>query len=393
MANTKERSAAQRREQIRQQRLRSDSQNNQQQTKARKARRTVRRGLNPWWYIGGVLAVVVVIVGIFIYIANQQGKVATSGTTDATVLQQVTHVSPALLSQVGTADVKNNLQAVKQKQPFLLGSTGKPQFLYYGAEFCPYCAAQRWGATVALSRFGTFTKLPEIASSPTDAYPNTATFSFYKSSYTSTYIDFVSIEEQDGQNQPLQKPTTDQQKLLNTYNAPPYTQQPGYPFIDIGNQYVINGPTFSPDILTGLSQKDIAGQLSDPNSASTKAILATANYLTAGICSITHNTPQTVCSDATIQQIELSLPKATANNGNSQLTNSYAVADVNIPSRKRPKIQKRFGEKKNRICACTNPVFLFAKMFHALPKMSAAAKTRIPPPTTCTIESHQLVPK
>ena len=335
MANTKERSAAQRREQIRQQRLRSDSQNNQQQTKTRQVRRTVRRGINPWWYIGGVLAVLAVIVGVFIYIANQQGNVATSGTTDATVLQQVTHVSPSVLSQVGTADVKNNFQAVKQKQPMLLGPTGKPQFLYYGAEYCPYCAAQRWGAVVALSRFGTFTKLPEIASSSSDVYPNTATFSFYKSSYTSNYIDFVSIEERDGQGQPLQTLTADQQKLINTYNAPPYTQQTGYPFIDVGNQYVITGPTFSPDILKGLSQKDIAGQLSDPNSASTKAILATANYLTAGICSITNNTPQNVCGDATIQQIQQSMPKATANNGNSQLVNTYAVADINVPGRKR----------------------------------------------------------
>jgi hypothetical protein len=30
---------------------------------------------------------------------------------------------------------------------------------------------------------------------------------------------------------------------------------------------------------------------------------------------------------------------------------------------------------------------------HALPKMRAATKTSAPPPTTCTIESHQLVPK
>jgi len=202
MANTKERSAAQRREQIRQQRLRSDSQSTQQQqAKTRKVRRTVRRSLNPWWYIGPILAVIVIIVGVFIYLANQQGNVATTGVTDPTVLQQVTHVSPALLSQVGTADVKNNFQAVKQKQPILLGPTGKPEIFYYGAEFCPLCAAERWGVVVALSRFGTFTKLPEIASSPNDSYPNTATFSFYKSSYTSSYINFVSVEAEDGQRQ------------------------------------------------------------------------------------------------------------------------------------------------------------------------------------------------
>lgn len=336
MANTKELSAAQRREQVRQQRLRNDSRNNQQQqAKTRKVRRTVRRGINPWWYIGGILAAVVIVVGVFIYIANQQGKVATSGAADPTVLQQVTHVNSSVFSQVGAADVKSNIQAVQQKQPILNGPTGKPQFFYYGAEFCPYCAAQRWGVVVALSRFGTFSALNETASSPTDAYPNTATFSFYKSSYTSQYVDFVPVEERDGQGNPLQTLTPDQQKIVSTYDAPPYTQSSGYPMIDIANQYVINGPTYSPDVLTGLSQKDIAGQLSDPNSTSTKAIVATANYLTAAICSTTKNAPQNVCSDATIQQIQQTLPKARAGNGNSQLTSSYALAPIDTPSRRR----------------------------------------------------------
>ncbi|GAC1422564.1 MAG: hypothetical protein NVS4B1_01030 [Ktedonobacteraceae bacterium] len=336
MANPKARSAAQRREQLRQQRAQRDTQNTQQQqAKTRKVRRTVRRSINPWWYIGSVLAIVVLIVGVFIYVANQQGTVATTGTTDATVLQQVTHVSPALLSQVGTADVKNNFQAVKQKQPILLGPTGKPQFLYYGAEFCPYCAGQRWGVVVALSRFGTFTKLPEIASSPTDVYPNTATFSFYKSSYSSNFIDFVPLEVEDGQGKPLQTMTTDQQKLVNTYNAPPYTQSPGFPFIDIGNQYIVAGPTYVPDVLAGLSQKDIAGQLSSADSAPSKAILATANYMTAGICSITNNKPENVCSEPSIQQIERSMPKPIADNGSSHYANINGQPDLIVPSRRK----------------------------------------------------------
>ena len=115
MASAKERSAVQRREQIRQQRLQRDSSQNTQQAKTRKVRRTVRRGVNPWWYIGPILAVIAIVIGVFIYVARQQGNVATGGTTDATVLQQVTHVSPTLLSQVGTSDVKNAFQAVKQK--------------------------------------------------------------------------------------------------------------------------------------------------------------------------------------------------------------------------------------------------------------------------------------
>ncbi len=336
MANEKERSAARRREQMRQQRLQRDNQNTQRQQSNTRRRRTVRRGVNPWWYIAPVLVAVAVVIVIFIVIANQQGNATTAGTTDTSVLKEVTSVNPALLSQVGTANVTNNFQAVKQKQPILMGPTGKPEFLYYGAEFCPYCAGQRWGVVVALSRFGTFTKLPEITSSSTDVYPNTATFSFYKSSYTSKYIDFVPLEVEDGQGQPLQTLTPDQQKLINTYNAPPYTQSPGFPFIDVGNQYVVAGPTYVPDVLAGMSQKDIAAQLSSTDSEVSKKIMATANYLTASICLIANNQPSSVCGDATIQQIAQSMPKATANSGSgSQLANSNGPLAIDVPSRRK----------------------------------------------------------
>ncbi|MGH3290263.1 MAG: DUF929 family protein, partial [Trebonia sp.] len=36
---------------------------------------------------------------------------------------------------------------------------GKPEVLYVGAEYCPYCAMENWPLIVALSRFGQFTGL------------------------------------------------------------------------------------------------------------------------------------------------------------------------------------------------------------------------------------------
>ncbi|MGC1183573.1 MAG: DUF929 family protein, partial [Candidatus Dormiibacterota bacterium] len=45
--------------------------------------------------------------------------------------------------------------------------------VYVGAEFCPYCALQRWALLVALSKFGTFTNLSNaVYSSSTDIYPH-----------------------------------------------------------------------------------------------------------------------------------------------------------------------------------------------------------------------------
>ncbi len=330
-----QRSASQRREQTRQQRRQNDSQNVLKPSQNRKVRRTVRRGINPWWFIGGVFVILAIIVGVFVYLSNQQGTVATSGTTDPTVLKEVTHVNPSLLSQVGMGGVKNPFQATKGSPPppILTGPTGKPEFLYYGAEFCPYCAGQRWGVVVALSRFGTFTQLPETASTKDDVYPNTATFSFYKSSYSSSYIDFVPIEAEDGQGRPLQTPTPDQQALISKYNALPYTQSPGgFPFIDVANQYLAVGPAFVPDVLAGLSQKDIANQLSSTDSNTSKDIMGTANYLTASICAVTKNQPANVCSDSAIQQIEQSLPRSAMNVGGTQLASAGGQLDMLTPT-------------------------------------------------------------
>jgi len=185
---------------------------------------------------------------------------------------------------------------------------------------------------VALSRFGTFSKLYQTTSSSTDAYPSTPTFTFYPgryggSFYTSSYIDFVPVETEDQQQNPLQTPTTAQQNLSNTYDAPPYTTSSnagGIPFIDIGNRYVLSGASYDPAVLRTdpknpssqpLSQQDIANHLVDSNSTVSKDILGTANYLTAAICTMTHQQPGSVCNTPGIQAIEHSLGKAVSPGG------------------------------------------------------------------------------
>jgi hypothetical protein len=138
-------------------------------------------------------------------------------------------------------------------------------------------------------------------------------------------IDFVPLEQftnqSDGANSytRLQTPSAAQQQLLQTYNAPPYVDQQsagGFPFIDIGNRYLLAGATYIPDILANMDQKSIASQLSNPASDITKKIVGTANYLTAAICTITQNQPASVCKAAPIPQIEQSLPQATAHGTN-----------------------------------------------------------------------------
>jgi hypothetical protein len=253
-----------------------------------------------WWWVGGIVVVVAIIVGVFVLVSNQK-PAGTIGGTDPTVLKEVTSVSSTTLSSVGTGGLDSQKPVTPiTGQPALTGPNGKPEFFYYGAEFCPYCAANRWSMTIALSRFGTFTQLPETLSSSTDTDANTATFTFLGSKYTSSYIDFVPVEAEDRDQKPLQQPTAAQNQLLQTFKIT------GFPFLDIGNKYQA-GALYDPSTLANLSQRDIAAKLSNPNDSITRNIVGGANYLTAAICAVTNNQPGNVCSDSTIQTIEQSL--------------------------------------------------------------------------------------
>ena len=187
------------------------------------------------------------------------------------------------------------------------GSDGKALITYVGAEYCPYCAAERWALAVALSRFGTFSGLSGTHSSSSDVYPDTQTLSFYGSSYSSSYVDFQPVEEAsnqvvDGSYTTLQTPTAAQGTLLNKYD-----QQGSIPFLDIADKYVITGSSYSPQVLQGLSRSQIAAQLGNPSTPVAQAIDGTANDMTAAICSVTGNQPSGVCDSPAIAAIAKTL--------------------------------------------------------------------------------------
>ena len=209
-------------------------------------------------------------------------------------------VSPATLDAVGSGGAVVPPSSVGGSGSILRGAGGKPEITYIGAEYCPYCAAERWALAVALSRFGTFSRLSGTQSSGTDVYPNTQTLSFYGSSYSSPYVDFQAVEEAtnqqvDGGYQALQAPTTAESALLSSYDP-----QGSIPFLDIGNKYVINGASYSPQLLQGLSRSQIAAQLNDPSSPVAQAVDGTANHITAAICTITGDQPSSVCDTPAI---------------------------------------------------------------------------------------------
>jgi thiol-disulfide isomerase/thioredoxin len=273
------------------------------------ARRAERR--NRLLITGGSTLAVLVIVLVFILVKVGQGSGGSSGSSGrkllpATVASQVTGVPASTLDKVGRGAVPSFT-----KTPFTAGSGaaitsgGKPEMLYIGAEYCPYCAAMRWSMAIALSRFGQLSPLHGIHSSPTDTDPNTATLTFYKTSYTSNYLAFTPVENLTVNRTPLQNPTAAQNALWAKYEPDPNTR--GYPFIDFGNKLVLKGPIYDPAILQGKSWSQIAAALKDPASPIAQSVDGAANYITGAICRMTNNQPASVCSSAAVTAVQSGL--------------------------------------------------------------------------------------
>jgi Domain of unknown function (DUF929) len=187
---------------------------------------------------------------------------------------------------------------------------GKPAVVYIGAEYCPFCAAERWPVVVALSRFGTFSDLGTTSSAPPpETLPNTPTFTFHGASYSSDYIAFSAAETETRDFQPLDTLTAEQQRLFSTYNVPQITGSDGaIPFVLVGNRYAWAGASLETSVFPGLSFDEIADRLSDPKSDVAQQIVGAANEITAMICRLTGDRPGDVCSPPYIQQAGSALP-------------------------------------------------------------------------------------
>jgi len=254
----------------------------------------------PWLGSAGVVAGLAVLVAAFLlyrYVTTPPPPPPLNLDATQQVVASITGLSESEFEQVGTGSATNLIKAVSG--PGLTGASSRPEVFYLGAEYCPYCAAERWPMIIALSRFGTFSGLQTTSSSSTDVFPNTPTFTFRKASYTSDYIDFVSVETTDRNQNPLQSPTAAEQALVTKYDSNGYI-----PFVDFGNRYAFNSAMYQPSVLSGMSWKTVADALQRPDSAQAKAILGSANLLTAAICQLTGQQPAAVCSAPSIQAIE-----------------------------------------------------------------------------------------
>jgi hypothetical protein len=285
-----------------------------------------------------VLAVIAIILVSTLSSPSVSGAPIAYKPAPASLVHAVTHVPVAELNAAGVGGGQVGIKGVfapTPKQP-LITKDGKPVLVYVGAEYCPYCGATRWPLIIALSRFGTFTGLGTIASSPYDAYANTRTWSFVHTTYTSNYLAFDATEIESNQCEkgklvsgscsgldyvPLQTLSPANEALFEKYDGPPYLptdSEGGIPFLDWGGKYVSSGAVYVPSVINNgdsttsagwhpLSWDQIVATLGIPTSGPGQAILGAANLYTGALCEMTHNQPGSICSLSVIKQAQAGL--------------------------------------------------------------------------------------
>jgi hypothetical protein len=285
---------------------------------ARVARR--RRLLLAGGSIGLVLVVVLALVLASVAgLGGDDDETTTTsrgegGAAQARAVEAVTSVPAAVLDEVGVGTVQVTPKPVDTPA---LTEDGKPKVLYVGAEFCPFCASQRWPLAVALSRFGTWSDLSTSRSASDDVFPDTPTLSFSGAGYTSDHLAFTGYEtatneKVGGRYAPLDRLSAEDQEIFDTYNRPPYTEGSpgGIPFLDLGGRYVSGGASVSPELLAGKTPSQVAAALDDPDDPVAKAVNGSANVLTAALCELTGGEPADVCTSAGVTAAQPLLRRA-----------------------------------------------------------------------------------
>ena len=266
-------------------------------------------------FTGAVVVVVVAIIASVVIFGLKKNNGSGAKTTTAAAALQKTLGSIPATTYDSTSVVLPSTPPKILTGASPMAEGGKPRVLYVGAEYCPFCAAERWAMVSALSRFGTFQNLGQTSSAHGDQFPDTPTLSFHGSTYTSKYLVFKGYETQSNQVQgntyaPLDKLSTADGTIFDKYDFPPFFDSQGsIPFVDFGNKYASQGATYSPQLFSGLTHQKVADDIADPSTDISKSVIGTANVFSAAICQLTKQQPSSVCSSSGVTAASAALPQ------------------------------------------------------------------------------------
>jgi hypothetical protein len=276
----------------------------ERQAAKEQAARAARQRRNRMVGLGSIVLVLVIVV-VFVVVkatgggsgggggSSASGASPAAGTPVATsITSKLTSIPLSTLAAASTSGLDTPTHAISDPA---LTADGKPDLLYIGAEFCPYCAAERWALYVALSKLGTFSPQPgRIHSAVADG--DIPTLTFYKTSYSSPYLTFTSVENTtnapvNGSYPILQTPTAAEKNLWDTNDGG------SYPFVDFGGKVDLTSSQYDPQLLEGKTFDQIASDIGDNSTSIGADIDASAKVLLQTICGdMTSHKPAAVCS-------------------------------------------------------------------------------------------------
>ena len=260
----------------------------------------------------GLIVVAIVLLGTLVLVRDNSAPGTSSSTVEtftpasSSLISAMASVPASVFDSVG---VNAPTTPVTPLQP--TGGAGTPAWLatvnlgpplpvvfFYGAEFAPYAAVQRWPLVLALSRFGTFHELGDHAVEPDDRVREPLDLHVLEGLLLEPIRDprvggaLQLVEPDRGERTSASRPPMPgRPRPIASYGAGANT----FALLDVANRYTLNGSSFSPAVLAGLTQDQIAGYLTSPASPLTQAVVTSANEISAAICSTDGEKPAAVC--------------------------------------------------------------------------------------------------
>ncbi|MCL4383740.1 MAG: DUF929 domain-containing protein [Candidatus Marsarchaeota archaeon] len=223
--------------------------------------------------------------------------------------------------------------ANKSNQYPLFIANGKPSVIYIGAITCVFCGENRWAMALALSRFGSFSKLfygysafgdHDVPTIYWNDYNYTTSSSVgYGNYYSSKYINFISADYESNITQgftlrPLSfyvqlapnqtyKNAFEFMNSTNKFVGTPFTfwgtsLVPGADAVVFGN----STPTSATLPLTSMTHQQVLNQIKNFNDQFAYGEYAAADVYIAYVCPGINNSAS-VCSLPAIKQLEIDM--------------------------------------------------------------------------------------
>ncbi len=247
-----------------------------------------------WAWAG--LAMVAVVIGAAVALFFARGGGSETEATAASGSVPAGSQRPSDAASVALGQVRR-----KSGEPLLDG--GKPLVFFMGAEWCPFCASERWALVEATSRFGKWSGLGELNSrSGQDFFPSLPTYDLSRATYRSDYLSVRHKEVATVGGDPLQRLGSFEGRLVDGYDtlgSVPFLFAAGRP-----GRYTVE-LAYSPNLLVGQSfvslRKEVAAGAPTP---AVEAIGGEADAITALICKLDGRQPAGVCAKGSIPALE-----------------------------------------------------------------------------------------